>query len=420
MNDRPALPTVIAHVDMNTFFVSVERLHNPDLNNKPVAVGGDPAGRSVVSSASYEAREYGIHSAMPMAQAVKLCPDLVIVAPHFGGYQRFHDKIKAILQEFTPLLEMMSIDEGYLDLTGSEALLGSPGAMGGRIREQILKETCLPSSIGISANKMVSKIASDLAKPVGDPRVAGPTAGKKRPASAYQTSEGVIVVPQGQEAAFLAPLPVTSIPGCGKVTSGKLHERGFRTIGQLAKRSENELALLFGEHGKHLWHSANGRGSTRLSTSRERKSISKERTFREDIQDVDYLRAILHKQTESVGATLRHKNLLARTVTIKVRYAGFETHTYSQTLAMPTRFDEDVFEVALKLLGKCQAGVRPVRLIGVGVSNLVGMQEQTDMFRESEKEDELRRTETVDALRERFGKDSIYTGESVNLLGKRS
>ncbi len=416
---RPQLPTVIAHVDMNTFFVSVERLADPSLEGKPVAVGGDPGGRSVVSSASYEARLYGVHSAMPMSRAVRLCPQLMIVRPHFHDYQRFHDQVKAILQEYTPTLEMTSIDEGYLDLTGTESLLGPPARLGLAIRRRILDETCLPASIGISANKLVSKVASDQAKPVIDPRLEGPHSAGVRTASPFLVGEGVMLIPPDREDQFLAPLPISNIPGCGKVTTARLGELGYKTIGQLAARPEGELEKLFGEHGKSLWRRANGIGSTKLITERERKSISKEETFAKDVTDRDHLRAVLHQKAEGVGLTLRRKGFWARTVTIKVRYAGFETHTHSHTLPEPTALTEDIFAAAAKLLGTTEAGTRPVRLLGVGVSNLVKAQVQEDLFDQAKRSEAARRTAALDDIRQRFGKGSIVTGESVKLLGKQ-
>ncbi len=418
MTTRPQLPTVIAHVDMNTFFVSVERLTDPSLEGKPVAVGGDPGGRSVVSSASYEARLYGVHSAMPMSRAVRLCPQLVIVHSHFRDYQRFHDQVKAILQQYTPTLEMTSIDEGYLDLTGTEALLGPPAQVGLTIWRQILDETCLPASIGISANKLISKVASDQAKPVIDPRLEGPESAGVRAASPFMVGEGVMMIPAGKEAQFLAPLPIANIPGCGKVTTARLGELGYKTIGQLAVRPEGELEKLFGDHGKSLWRRANGIGSTKLTTVRERKSISKEKTFAEDVTDRDHLRAVLHQQATGVGLSLRRKGFWTRTVTIKVRYAGFETHTHSQTLPEPTDQTEDIFAAAAQLLGTTKAGIRPVRLIGVGVSNLVKAQVQEDLFDQAQRSEAARRTAALDDIRQRFGKGSIVTGESVKLLGK--
>ncbi len=405
-------------MDMNTFFVSVERLRDPDLEGQPVAVGGDPGGRSVVSSASYEARLFGVHSAMPMSRAVRLCPQLVIVRSHFHDYQRFHDQVKAILQDYTPTLEMSSIDEGYLDLTGTESLWGPPEVVGPAIRARILTETCLPASIGISANKLVSKVASDQAKPVVDPRLEGPESAGARASSPFLVGEGVMVIPHGREAEFLAPLTISNIPGCGKVTTARLKELGFRTIGQLAVRPEKELAMQFGDHGKSLWRRANGLGSVKLTIERERKSISKEVTFREDVTDVDHLRAILHQKTEGVGLILRRKGFWARTVTVKIRYAGFETHTHSFTLPEPTDLSEDIFAAAVNLVGKTQAGIRPVRLLGVGVSNLVKARGKEDLFAGPERLDAVRRTAALDDIRQRFGKGSIVTGESVNLIKK--
>jgi len=408
---------LIAHVDMNTFFVSVERLKDPSLEGRPVVVGGDPGSRSVVSSASYEARRYGIHSAMPMTEALRRCPDLVIVPPSFGEYQHHHRRIKGILADFTPALEMTSIDEGYLDLTGTEGLWGSPAQAGHRIRQRILDETALPASVGISSNKLVSKVASDLAKPAGDPRLMSINKDQQgQDRHPFVTNEGVLVVPPGKEAAFLAPLPFSRLPGCGKMTIPKLRAMGLETIGDLAARSEQELAAMFGEVGRMLWRRANGQGSQQLETEHQRKSISKETTFAHDVEDKARLRSVLHSLTEEVAATLRRRSEAARTVTLKLRYEDFETHTHSRTLPEPADLTATIFDTAARLLENHWTRNRPVRLIGVGVSNLMKGMVQEDLFAEGNQVAAARRTAAVDEIRERFGPDSLLTGESVNLL----
>ncbi len=322
---------VIAHMDMNTFFVSVERLRDPDLIGKPVVVGGSPDGRGVVSSASYEARQFGIHSAMPMAQAVKACPDLVIVNSRHTDYSMYSKMVKKILGDFSPLVEMASIDEGYIDLTGTEGLWGSPAAAGQSIRQRILDETELPASIGISTNKLVSKVASDMAKPAGDPRLAG-AAGARKGASNHPfiTSEGILVVPPGKEAEFLAPLPLVHLPGCGKVTKTRFESMGIYKVQDLAILDENQVKSL-GDAGRMLWHRAHGIGSQQLTTDYQRKSISKERTFREDISDRAKLRTILHKLTEGIATILRSKDLFAKTITTVAHSVLFvSTHPVGQ------------------------------------------------------------------------------------------
>jgi DNA polymerase-4 len=415
---------VIAHLDMNTFFVSVERLTNPELEGQPVVVGGQPGGRSVVSSASYEARRYGIHSAMPMDEAVRRCPDLLIVSPGFSDYKHFHDRIKA---------------------SGTDKLWGPPPEAGCRIRERILNQTALPSSIGISTNKLVSKVASDLAKPAGDPRKSDPTATlsgrhaepvevrrsafgeheskgaalrESRARHPLITSEGVLVVPPGEEAGFLAPLPLSHLPGCGKMTIPRLQTMDLQTIGDLAACAEDELGTLFGEMGRALWRRANGVGSQSFGTEHQRKSISKERTFAEDIRDKSHLRATLHGLTEGVAFTLRRRNENARTVTLKLRYDDFETHTFSRSLPDPTDTTTDIFETVSQLLAERWSRDRSVRLIGVGVSNLMKGQLQEDLFAQVDQKADSRRLVTIDEIRTRFGKDSLLTGESLNLLKK--
>ena len=408
------MPPIIAHVDMNTFFVSVELLKDPALNDKPVVVGGDPQGRSVVAAASYEARRYGIHSAMPMSQALRRCPNLIIVPPHFHDYQHYHDRVKTILQGFTPLLEMTSIDEGYLDLTGTRQLWGPPPEVGRRIRQRILDEIRLPASVGISSNKLVSKVASDLAKPVPDPRLGeGPALSTTLSLS---KGEGVLVVPAGQEAAFLAPLTVAHLPGCGPVTVGRLQGLGIRTVGQLAAQPEETLVAHLGASGRMLWQRAHGQGSSTLQTDRQRKSISKELTFRKDVRSAAHLRAILHQHAEELGATLRRRREQARTVTLKLRYAGFETHTAARTLPRPTDLTETIFNAAARLLEDHLTEHRPVRLIGLGVSGLMKGWGQEDLFAPPEQAKAARRESAVDRLRERFGPGSVLTGESIHLM----
>ena len=419
---------VIVHLDMNTFFVSVERLKNPDLEGKPVAVGGQPGGRSVVSSASYEARRYGIHSAMPMDEAVRRCPDLLIVSPGFSDYKHFHDRVKAILDDFTPAVEMTSIDEGYLDLTGTEKLWGPPPEAGRLIRERILNETALPASIGISSNKLVSKVASDLAKPTGDPRKSDPSNADSNnhqvelpeARHVFITSEGVLVVPPGREAEFLAPLPLSHLPGCGKMTIPRLKAIGLETIGHLAACTEDELDTLFGEMGRSLWRRANGLGSQSFGKEHQRKSISKERTFTDDILDKDHLRAVLHRLTEGVAFTLRKRTETARTVTLKLRYEDFETHTFSRSLPAPTDMTSELYDTVSGLLAQHWPRERPVRLIGMGVSNLMKGRLQEDMFAQLDQQEDSRRLAVIDEIRTRFGKDSLVTGESLNLMKKES
>ena len=365
-----------------------------------------------------------------MSQALRRCPELVIVRPHSHDYQHYHDRVKAILQAFTPVLEMTSIDEGYLDLTGTGQLWGPPPEVGRRIRRRILDETRLPASIGISSNKLVSKVASDLVKPVPDPRLGeGPAQSgtpspvlsgaeglSKDEGPALSIDEGVLVVPAGQEAEFLAPLTVAHLPGCGQVTVARLQGMGIETVGELAAQPEEALVTLFGEAGRMLWHRANGQGSSTLQTERQRKSISKELTFQKDVRNIAHLRATLHQQSEEVGAHLRRRQEQARTVTLKLRYGGFETHTAARTLPRPTDLTETIFDAAARLLKDRLTERRPVRLIGMGVSGLLKGWGQADLFAPLEQGKAARRESAVDRLRERFGKGSVLTGESIRLM----
>ena len=415
---RPQPSTLIAHVDMNAFFVSVERLKDPSLEGLPVVVGGQPEGRSVVSSASYEARRFGIHSAMPMSRAVRLCPELVIVVPGFSDYKHYHDQVREILVRFTPEVEMSSIDEGYLDLTGTGALWGQPVEVGRTIRQTILAETGLPASLGLSSNKLISKVASDEAKPSGDPRL-GDDATAPKASEKYLAAEGVVVVPPGEEANFLAPLPISHLPGCGPVTVKRLNAEGIATIGDLAALSRQQLERRFGEHGQSLYRKAQGIGSTVLGGRAKRKSVSKERTFDIDKTDLATLRSTLHRQCEEVAATLREKDEMGRTITLKLRYAGFETHTYARSIDTPTHTTEAIFDVAVDLLTINLAPGRPVRLIGMGVSNLGPGPAQGDLFDTGRRTHNDQVDTTVDAIRKRFGKGAILTGESIHLINRQ-
>ena len=414
---RPKQSTLIAHVDMNAFFVSVERLKDPTLEGLPVVVGGQPEGRSVVSAASYEARRFGIHSAMPMSQAVRLCPELVIVAPGFSDYQHYHDQVQDILVRFTPEVEMSSIDEGYLDLTGTESLWGQPAEVGSAIRQAILAETGLTASLGLSSNKLISKVASDEAKPSGDPRLGDDAAAAKASAP-YLAAEGVVVVPPGEEADFLAPLRISHLPGCGPVTVQRLNAEGIATVGDLAALTQEQLERRFGEQGRSLYRKAQGIGSTELGGREGRKSVSKERTFDVDKTDVAYLRSVLHRQCEEVAATLRAKGEVGRTITVKLRYTGFETHTHSRSIDAPTHTTEAIFEVASDLLTTNLERGKAVRLIGMGVSNLGHTPIQGNLFADGRQAHDDQVDTTVDAIRKRFGKGAILTGESVHLINR--
>jgi len=379
---------------MDCFFVAVERLKDPSLRGKPVAVGGDPdRGRSVVTSASYEAREYGVHSAMPMAVALRLCPDLVVAPLDFDLYDQYHFKVKEVLQSFSPLVEMTSIDEGYVDLTGTERLWGDPMGTGERLRWTVKQATRLDCTVGVAQNKLMAKIASNEAKP-----------------------NGLLHIPPGREELFLAPLPVEIIPGVGEKMSATLRDFGLETVGQIAAAGGSLMEAAFGLYGKYLWRAACGEGGSDLTPEWERKSISKETTFCTDTTDWRYLAAVLHYLTEKVCRRLRQEGKAARTVNVKIRYEDFETLDRSRTLPQPNNRDDALYSVADDLMKKAITRRVGIRLIGVGLSNLTPCFHQVNLFDEGAWLKGRRRLEAVDKTRRRFGFDSVLRGEAVYLI----
>ncbi|HEY3176440.1 MAG TPA: DNA polymerase IV [Candidatus Polarisedimenticolia bacterium] len=339
----------IIHLDMDAFFASVEQLDDPSLRGKPVAVGGDPTRRGVVAAASYEARAFGVRSAMPMSQAVRLCADLVCVRPRIGRYVDVSRRIRDVMRRWTPLVEMASLDEAYLDVSGAE-LPASEIAL--RLKAEIRAEVGLTASAGVGPSKLVAKIASDMRKP-----------------------DGLVVVRPSQVLAFLAPLPAGRLPGVGPVTQGKLERLGIRTIGDLARFPEERLAARLGRMGGALVALASGRDNRAVVPARPTRSISCERTLPEDTRDVAALERILDRFSAEIESALREEGLRARTVVLKVRYSDFSDISRSRTLR--TGFDGAavIAREARLLLARTEAGRRKVRLVGVGVSGLAGSAE---------------------------------------------
>ncbi len=391
---------IVAHVDMDCFFVAVERLKNPDLIGKPVVVGGNPEGRGVISSASYEAREFGIHSAMPAARAKKLCPHLVFVRPGFSDYDSYSRKVRKILEEYTPLVEMASIDEAYLDLSGTGRLFGNPYQLAHTIRMHIYEELSLVASFGVGMNKLIAKIASDYGKP-----------------------DAITYIKPGYEADFLAPMKIRKLPGIGPQTGKKLRQMGINSIGELAAYQEDKLSRAFREkkHTRVMLERAQGISHSQVKPERVRKSISKEITFSDDIEDTEYLLSVMHHLSEQVTLKLRSMGQKASTVNIKYRYPDFETHTRSHTLDAPTDLNEVVFPVASELFSASAKMDRGIRLVGVGVSQLQNTEGQIDLFREeSDPKSNEDRTRAVDELRQKYGFDSVVSGQSLNLLKQQN
>lgn len=375
---------VVIHLDLDAFFVAVERLRDPSLRGQPVVVGGRPEARGVVASASYEARRYGVRSAMPTAQALRLCPDLVIVRPHYRLYRHYSDRVMAILRQVTPLVEPISIDEAFLDVTECAPMWGGAEALARALQSRIEVELGLSASLGVASNKLVAKIASDLRKP-----------------------HGLVVVPPGEEASFLAPLPVERLWGVGEVTARRLHEAGIRTIGDLARQPPARLAEMFGAHGLEMWWHAQGHDPRPVEVESAPKSVSREVTFARDVTDPERMRRTLLWLSESVGARLRRHRLRGKVVVLKLRYSDFSTLTRRITLSTPTDLDDVIYQQALSLWRKAYMRGRPVRLLGVGVTNLSGPERQLTLFPEEADDRRERLALTLDEIRQRFGPRSV-------------
>jgi len=382
----------ILHVDMDAFFVSVELLERPELRGKPVVVGGQKDQRGVVSAASYEARKYGIHSAMPLRTAGRLCPHAVFLDGRHEKYGEWSDRVATILSRFSPVVEMVSIDEAYLDLAGTERLHGPPFATADKLLRTITRETALPCSGGLATTRLTAKVASDQAKP-----------------------RGLVWVPPGCEARFLAPLPVRRIPGIGEVTERALRALGIETVEQLAAVPHERLEKIFGQWGEALYRKARGGDSYEFVIDAEPKSISHNLTFGEDTDNVNQMATILSHLSQKVCKRLREAGLAARTLTLTIRYAGFETHTRAKTLAEPTELDADIYAVFQQLFRKHRDPKRKVRLLGVGLSSFTHGNEQLDLLEKERREKLAKLTKAADRLRDRFGFGKVQFGGSLQL-----
>jgi len=376
----------IVHIDLDAFFVSAELLRHPELRGLPVLIGGGK--RGVVATASYEARVYGCRSAMPMVQALRLCPHAVVLPGDFSHYGPLSRQFHEILRDYTPLVEPMGLDEAYLDLTGCEPLVGTPVRGVEIIRARILAETGLTASAGLSTSRVVSKVASDFKKP-----------------------DGFTHVLPGDEAAFLAPMPVRKLPMVGPKLEEALAALGLRTLGDVAAFSRRLLQERFGDHGAALHDRAHGIDPSGVGSGRDAaRSVSRETTFETDLRDRAYLHDVLRMQAQSVGADLRGHHRGAKTVTLKLRFADFETHTRSRTLASPSNADQVIAGVAIELLDDAlEADPRPVRLIGVGGTNLGEAAPQLSLLDPTPERYE-RINPVLDDLRRRFGHDAVRRG----------
>jgi len=386
----PAQPSIL-HVDMDAFFVSVELLERPELRGKPVVVGGQPDQRGVVSAASYEARKYGIHSAMPLRTAGRLCPHAIFLDGHHEKYSEWSDRVATILAKFSPIVEMVSIDEAYLDLAGTERLHGPPLAAADKLLRLITHTTNLPCSGGLATTRLVAKVASDQAKP-----------------------RGLVWVPAGSEQQFLAALPVRKIPGIGEVTERALRALGIETVAQIAAVPQEKLESIFGQWGTALYRKARGGDSYEFVIDAEPKSISHNHTFGEDTDDSNALSTMLSHLSQKACKRLREAGLATRTLTLTIRYAGFETYTRSKTLSEPLHLDSDIFAVFLQLFRTHRDKKRKVRLLGVCLGGLTHGGEQLNLLEAERRAKQEKLTSAADRLRDRFGFGKVQFGGSLS------
>lgn len=380
----------IMHVDMDAFFVSVELLERPELRGKPVVVGGRPDQRGVVSAASYEARAYGVHSAMPLRTAGRLCPHAVFLDLRHNLYAEWSDRVAAILAKYSPVVEMVSIDEAYLDLAGTERLHGPPLAAADKLLREITSTTGLPCSGGLAATRLVAKVASDQAKP-----------------------RGLLWVAPGAEERFLAPLRARKIPGIGEVTEKALRALGVETTGQLAALPIEKLEKVFGQWGTALFRKARGGDAYEFVIDAEPKSISHNHTFGEDTCDVPALEAMLSRLSQKACKRLREAGLSTRTLTLTIRYAGFDTYTRARTLAEPAQLDADIHRVFVELYRAHRDANRKIRLLGVSLSGFSPGAQQLDLLDPGRREKLEKLTRAADRLRDRFGFDAVQFGGSL-------
>ena len=382
----------IIHIDLDAFFVSVEQREKPELKGKPVVVGGNPKGRGVVASASYEARAFGLHAGMPLTTASRLCPQAIFIEGSFPKYRQASQDFMAILADFSPFLEPMGLDEAYLDATGFESIYGSIQQMAVKIKKRIKAELGLCASVGIASSKVVAKVASELSKP-----------------------DGLLEVAIGQEGSFLAPLAIEKLPGIGKKTGHKLNALGINTIGELALMPPTTLKSHFGASGEVLRRLASGIDDREVEPPAPAKQVSRETTFAKDTRDRSLLKATLRYLGERVGAELREEGKQARAITLKLRYADFTTITRRQTLPRAFDSDQTIFDTGVKLLNRALSGEkRAVRLIGIGVSSLLEAGKQLDMLDgQARRQEPLNRA--IDRIRKKYGFTAIQTGRTLLL-----
>ena len=384
---------MILHIDMDAFYASVEERDNPSLVGQPVIVGGSAEGRGVVAAANYESRKFGVHSAMAAARAKRLCPQAVFIKPRIDYYASVSRQIRDIFEQFTPLVEPLSLDEAFLDVTGSESIFGPSAEIGRQIKQRIRAELRLVASVGVASNKFVAKIASDVKKP-----------------------DGFVVVEPDETQSFLDPLPVGRLWGVGQVTGQVFERLKIRTIGQLRQMPLDTLNDLFGSSGEHYWQLAHGIDDRQVVPDREAKSISNETTFAEDIVDMEVLRAWLVDLVEQVARRLRQHDIKGRTVELKVRFADFKTISRSLTLAEPTNITQELLDAGIELLTtRLPSRHLPVRLLGFGVHKFKnsGASQQL-LFDQPDRERHQELDRVADQITAKFGKSAIRRGAKLD------
>ncbi len=383
---------MILHVDMDAFYASVELRDHPEMIGKPVVVGGSPKGRGVVAAASYEARKFGVFSAMPASRAIQLCPNAVFIKPRMEHYANVSKQIREIFFRFTSLVEPLSLDEAFLDVSGSEKLFGDGPAIAAEIKRLIKSELGLTASAGVAPNKYLAKVASDLEKP-----------------------DGLVVVPADGVLEFLDPLEISRVWGIGPKTAEKFAAIGVTTIGQLRDVSMKRLKGTFGINSEHFWRLSRGLDTREVVPDRIAKSVSHETTFSADIDDDEMLEAWLLELTEQVGRRLRRHGIYGKTIQLKLRYSNFETITRSRTICPASQSTEPLWQTARELLKTSrQMDRRSVRLLGMGVSNLSRNKKiQQSLFDQEETEKANRVDDAADLIRKKFGNASVKRGSSL-------
>jgi DNA polymerase-4 len=386
---QAAFTRTIFHVDMDAFFVSVEELYDPSLKGKAVVVGGQRDERGVVSAASYEARKFGVHSAMPLRTAAKLCPHAIFINGHSDRYRECSEKVHKVLGSFSPQVEMASIDEAYLDMTGTERLHGPALKAAHMLHQRMKANTGLNCSIGIGTSRLIAKASSAQAKP-----------------------NGVLYIVPGEEAKFLAPLDVREIPGVGKVMESHLHALGIKKVGDLARLEESELSQRFGKWGLALAGKARGEDAggwfdSEVGADADAKSMSHEHTYNEDTADPSQLEATLMRLSEMVGRRLRESQFYARTIQLKLRYKDFTTLTRAHTLASPTQLDTEIFEEVRALFRRNWKKGIPIRLLGVQASSFTSQPDQINLLDGNRQQRWKDALAAADRLRDKFGESSV-------------